>query len=134
MQINRKLVVMVSLIAAVIMGVAFTKPVVSQDKRNLKVLPKDISEEALDKIMDDFEKDLGVKCDFCHAPQKDNASKLDYASDEKPEKEISRAMMTMTIDINKKYFEVKNAMIGDSTLAVNCNTCHHGDPHPEAKH
>ncbi len=133
MKFNRKLVVVSMLIVTVIIGVAFTKPY-KPAKRNLKVLPQNISDKALDKIMDDFEKDLGVKCDFCHVPMKTDTSKLDFASDERPEKEISREMMRMTIDINNKYFQAKNAMIGDSLLAVTCNTCHKGDPHPEATH
>jgi len=39
---------------------------------------------------------------------------LDYASDEKPEKGIARAMMRMAMDINKKYFQVEIPLIGDS--------------------
>lgn len=135
MQINRTSAVTLGLIAIVFVAVAFTEPYKKgYDKRNLKVLPKDISDEALDKIMDEFEEDLGIKCDFCHVPMKGDTSKLDFASDERPEKEISREMMRMTIKINNQFFQAKNAMIGDSTLAVTCNTCHHGDPHPEAKH
>jgi hypothetical protein len=133
MKLNRKLAVVSMLIITVTIGVAFTKPY-KPAKRNLKVLPQNISDKALDKIMEDFEKDLGVKCDFCHVPVKGDSSKLDFASDDKPEKEISREMMRMTIDINNKYFQAKNAMIGDSLLAVTCNTCHKGDPHPEATH
>jgi hypothetical protein len=99
--------------------------------KNLQVLPPDISTKALNRIMvDEFQDDLGVTCNFCHAENKDT-KKPDYASDEKPEKEIARAMMRMTLNINEKYFEVKNPMIGDSTLAISCTTCHHGQPHPE---
>ncbi len=135
MLFNRTSAVIVVLIAIVIIAVSFTTPgKQGADKRNLKVLPKDISDKALDKIMDEFEADLGIKCDFCHVPQKSDSSKLDFASDEKPEKEVAREMMRMTIKINNQFFQAKNAMIGDSTLAVNCNTCHHGDPHPEANH
>jgi len=55
----------------------------------------------------------------------------DFASDEKPEKEIARSMMKMTVKINNKFFGTKHAFIGDSTLTVTCVTCHHGQPHPE---
>jgi len=133
MKLNRTVAVVLVLIVTVSIGVAFTRPY-KPYKRNLKVLPQDISEEALGKIMDDFEKDLGVKCDFCHVPMKNDSSKLDFASDERPEKEISREMMKMTIKINNEFFQAKNAIIGDSLLAVTCNTCHRGDPHPEARH
>lgn len=100
---------------------------------NLKVLPKDISPQALKKIMiSDFEDGLGVGCNFCHAPGK-TEGELDYASDAKPEKEIARAMMRTTIGINKKYFKVKRPMIGSDALTVTCNTCHNGVAFPDGK-
>src|SRR5437868_3853981 len=102
----KKLAVASGLIAFMVIGMAATRP---QDdkpkKRNLKVLPKDISHEDLDKIMDSWKVALGVKCNFCHAPSKDSTSKhLDFASDAKPEKDIARHMFRMTAKINKKYF------------------------------
>lgn len=136
MNINRKWIVMVLMSAVVTAAVAFTnpKPVPAPDSdfKNLKILPKDISHEQLGKIMHEFNTALGVKCNFCHAPSKDTANHHpDFASDEKPEKDIARSMMKMTVQINKKFFENKHAYIGDSTLAVTCVTCHHGTPHPE---
>ncbi len=98
--------------------------------KNLKVLPHDINSKDLNRIMvDQFQDDLGVSCNFCHAENKET-HKPDYASDAKPEKEIARAMMRMTIGINEKYFELANPKIGDSTLVITCATCHHGQPHP----
>jgi hypothetical protein len=35
--------------------------------KNLKVLPKNISKEDLDKVMDGFKASLGVRCNYCHA-------------------------------------------------------------------
>ncbi len=100
--------------------------------KNLKVLPKDISKDSLDEVMDYFKASLGVKCGFCHAP--DSATgKLNFASDDKPEKEIARAMMRMTSDINKNYFNFNNSALPDTIQAVTCYTCHNGNPHPEAK-
>jgi hypothetical protein len=81
-------------------------------------------------MVDEFQDDLGVSCNFCHAENKDT-HRPDYASDEKPEKQIARAMMRMTIGINKKNFNLRHPMIGDSTLAITCGTCHHGNPHPD---
>jgi cytochrome c553 len=103
-------------------------------KRNLKVLPKDISHEDLDKTMDAWKSALGVHCNFCHAPSADSTSHhLDFASDAKPEKNIARHMFTMAAKINKKYFHFDKDDKG-STPAVTCVTCHHGSPHPgEAK-
>ena len=98
--------------------------------RNLKVLPRHISSKDLNRIMiDDFEDDLGVSCNFCHAENK-ATHKPDYASDEKPEKEIARSMMRMTLKLNKEYFRIRRPVIGDRALAVTCNTCHNGQPHP----
>jgi len=82
-------------------------------------------------MIDDFTDELGVSCSFCHAENKET-HKPDYASDEKPEKEIARNMMQMTIGINEKYFALAHPMIGDSLLAITCATCHHGQPQPTA--
>jgi hypothetical protein len=133
MSLLRKFFVITGLSATVLVAVAAIKPGGPPDikYKNLKVLPKNISSKKLSEIMvDEFPDDLGVSCNFCHAENKDT-HKPDYASDEKPEKQIARAMMRMTIGINKKNFNLKHPMIGDSTLAITCNTCHHGNPHPD---
>lgn len=101
-----------------------------QKAKNLKVLPKNISHEDLDLIMDNFKLALGVKCGHCHAPRKDNPKKLDFASDEKPEKETARDMLRMTAKINKKYFG-KVMEEGKSVNSVACITCHNGKTKPE---
>jgi hypothetical protein len=131
MRINKKFRVAVILVVMVIISVAAIKPHRQNDFTNLQVLPKDISPKALQHIMvDEFQDGLGVGCNFCHAHEKGSLH-LDYASDEKPEKEIARAMMRMAMDINKKYFEVEHPLIGDSLMTVSCNTCHHGVAHPD---
>jgi len=132
MRFNRKFIVVAVCIVAVISSVAAIEPThPKNDYTNLQVLPKDISPKALQEIMvEDFQDALGVGCNFCHANEKGSLH-LDYASDEKPEKEIARSMMRMTMDINKKYFEVEHPGIGDSLMTVSCNTCHNGVPHPE---
>jgi Photosynthetic reaction centre cytochrome C subunit len=99
--------------------------------RNLKVLPGNISSKELQGIMvDDFQDGLGVTCGFCHANAK-NGHGLDFVSDQKPEKEIARAMMRMTMGINRKYFKRRHASLGNEELTVTCNTCHRGVPFPE---
>ena len=131
MRINKKFRVTVILVVTVIISIATIKPHRQNDFTNLQVLPKDISPKALQHIMvDEFQDGLGVGCNFCHAHEKGSLH-LDYASDEKPEKEIARAMMRMAMDINKKYFEVEHPLIGDSLMTVSCNTCHHGVAHPD---
>jgi photosynthetic reaction center cytochrome c subunit len=129
MQVSRKCGVLIAMVIVVIAGIAAV-PSPRNDYKNLKVLPKDINTKDLSRIMiDDFEDGLGVSCGFCHAEEK-GSHKLDYASDEKPEKEIARLMMKMTLDVNEKYFQVTHPLIGDSTLSITCMTCHKGQPRP----
>jgi hypothetical protein len=71
--------------------------------KNLQILPKDISDHDLDSVMHHFSRSLGVKCNFCHVNTGEKS--WDFASDEKPEKNIARKMMLMAIDINKNYFK-----------------------------
>ena len=132
----RKILIGLSFSAVVVAGIAATTPPDDKKppKRNLKVLPKDISKEDLDKVMDGFRDALGVKCSFCHAPSKNPDQKWpDFASDEKPEKNIARKMMKMTAKINKKFFSDNKNEEGQPENAVACGTCHHGNPHPEFK-
>jgi hypothetical protein len=131
MKINLKTRVSLGLFVLVSFCAAATS--IKKDKtdfRNLKVLPKNISSKELQGIMvDDFQDGLGVTCGFCHANAK-NGRGLDFESDEKPEKEIARAMMRMTMGINRKYFKQKHVSLGGETLIVTCNTCHKGVAFP----
>lgn len=95
---------------------------------NLKVLPKNISKDDLDKVMDGFKAALGVKCNFCHVPRKDNPKKMDFASDEKNHKLIARDMMKMTAKINKKYFNHKDKE--GKLTNISCASCHNGKEEP----
>jgi|ERR1700722_11670784 len=58
---------------------------------------------------------LGEKCDFCHVAG-------DFASDEKPTKEIARKMIMLARDINSKF--------PDGKMHVTCYTCHRGAEEP----
>ena len=132
MKISKKLSV-VGMLAALVVTTAAATIDKSEPPHytNLKVLPKNISARDLQSIMvDDFQDDLGVTCSFCHANAKDGHG-LDFESDAKPEKEITRAMMRMTIGINKKYFKIKHPQIGSNVLTITCNTCHKGQPFPD---
>ncbi len=95
--------------------------------KNLKVLPKNISEAALDKIMDNFNYSLGVSCDYCHA-KSDKPDELKFASDAKAEKNMARKMMLMTYDLNIKYFSATKDRLALQT--VSCITCHRQNPYP----
>ncbi len=127
---------------------AFTSHNQPPDWQNLKILPQDISKDGLDSVMHHFTSSLGVRCNYCHTGNPAE-HKMDFASDEKPEKLIARKMMLMTIDINKNHFQQLAEMMKDDdddkpastdTSAVSymlkyvtCYTCHHGDAHPKNK-
>lgn len=93
---------------------------------NLKVLPKDISEDDLHKVMRDYSRSLGVRCNFCHVAQEvpgQQHPKFDFAADDKKEKEIARDMMRMVADINSKYL----GKMGNGKLdPITCVSCHNG--------
>jgi hypothetical protein len=125
----KKPLVLFTIVLLVVLGIAASRPPADTHK-NLKVLPKNISHDDLDKIMDEWKDALGVKCGFCHAPQKDNPRKMDYASDDKPEKNAAREMFKMTGRINKKFFNYKKTA-ENPVPPVSCMTCHHGKAHPE---
>jgi len=140
---KKSILVITACLFIVIIFQAFAKPRELQYK-NLQILPKDISHDDLDSVMHHFTASLGVKCGYCHAG--DPATrKMDFASDDKPEKLVARKMMLMTIDINKNHFQQiaedmdsgKMALPTDTSAVsymlkyVTCYTCHHGDPHPD---
>lgn len=79
--------------------------------KNLKLLKP----EHLMETMGAFRVALGVRCDFCHVQG-------DFASDEKPQKEIARKMITMVHDINGHF--------PDGKMHVTCFTCHRGAEEP----
>lgn len=93
---------------------------------NLKVLPKEMSGD-VDKLMHQYEQQLGVTCGFCHV-ENEQTRKLDYASDENSVKSTARMMIAMTNDLNTKYL----AQLGDRRYAdpLTCGNCHQGQAHP----
>jgi len=102
--------------------------------KNLKVLPKDISEKSLDSVMGNWSISLGVRCNFCHARKADTTQRgLDFSSDKKEEKEAARNMYKMTAYLNSNYFNWRNSTRPDTIHAVVCYTCHRGTHEPDAK-
>ena len=127
----KPLLFIIAIIAMV--SVAATYPQQKQEEpfkaKNLRVLPKNISHDELDSIMDGFKAALGVKCSFCHVPSKTDPKKMDFASDDKDHKIIAREMMAMTTKLNKRYFSKHQEKHG--VAAVQCATCHRGKPEPK---
>ena len=134
MLINKKIVATLCL-SSVITIVALTSMKKADDPeyKNLKVLPKHLTHEQLDKVMHEWTASLNVHCDFCHV-RNEAEKKMDFPSDAKPEKEMARKMFKMMNKINQKYFDAKKDSLGFvMTSGVNCYTCHRGDSHPDVK-
>ena len=126
---KRSFLVVIGLAVLISVSLAFTsQPPVY---KNLKILPKNITERQMDSVMENYSLSLGVGCDFCHVENK-TTQVWDYASDKKKHKLIAREMMLMTTAINEKYFQMTAAKITlDSKLMVTCYTCHNGKKEPE---
>lgn len=105
---------------------------------NLKVLPRDLTGAQVRDIMHHWAGDLGVECNACHAAYADRTGpngrlELNFASDEKPEKQMARIMYTMTESIKKDYVPKVAALDTMSSPAapVTCGTCHRGNLDPQ---
>lgn len=83
--------------------------------KNLKVFPKDITRQQLMGAMNNWTRALGVKCDHCHGDDK--------STDEKPEKEVARAMVKMMQNLRQN---ANDFLPGDRVQKVSCWTCHRG--------
>ena len=84
----KKFAVVAVFAALMVIGMSAMRPADDKPpKMNLKVLPKGISHDDLIKTMNSWKDALGVKCNFCHAPNADTSNHhLDFASDSKEEK------------------------------------------------
>lgn len=126
---SKKITVILGLFLFVLLGLAAVHAPIQQE-RNLKVLPKDISDAKLDSIMQSYNLALGVKCEFCHVKKKVFPGDFDYAADTEPMKEEARKMMRMTININKEHFWYNKSDQPEYLRTVTCKTCHRGEPFP----
>ena len=97
--------------------------------RNLQVLPKDTSPQDVVALMQQFTRALGVQCTYCHVAGDTAAAErggsggaggrrsavwavargrgrggpqMDYAADDKRQKQTARVMLALTNDINAK--------------------------------
>ncbi|WP_423147066.1 c-type cytochrome [Rubrolithibacter danxiaensis] len=134
MIIRKNFLVTIALLSAVVLGTAATSPAPDEKHegyKNLKVLPKNITEDQMKEVMKGWSKALGVKCNHCHVQQKDDPKKLDFPNDAKPEKDMARSMYKMTMKINKKYFGHEKHEGEKAVMEVSCNTCHRGHDEPE---
>jgi len=137
MHLNKKITVIASLLMAVVVLASMTlkqqpQPQPEVPPSNLKVLPKKLTRNQVNKVMDEWSSSLGVRCNYCHV-RDEAARKTDYVSDAKPEKEMARHMYKMMVTINKKYFKAgeKDSLGMVKLTSVNCNTCHNAKAKPE---
>jgi len=65
--------------------------------------------------MQAISRDLGVSCNYCHSAERGSGQP-------EPKKDIARAMMAMTREINTRV----QAAAGTSATEVQCITCHRG--------
>ena len=127
---KRQLITFLSLALFIVVGTAAMRAP-RMGGRNLKVLPKDISDQMLDSIMHSYNKALGIECSFCHAQDKAvfNGG-LNFELDDNPMKEEARKMMRLTIQINKDYFYFDSTRRPEYLNVVSCITCHRGGAMP----
>lgn len=132
---KRSFLVMLGLVLVVVAASAFTRIKNDPGYKNLKILPKNISEKQMDSVMNHFSISLNVGCEFCHVKIiKDNVEEWDMASDQNKHKLVARDMMKMTNMLNDKYFPYGGKAEDMATdLTVTCYTCHHGSKFPEVK-
>lgn len=127
--------IVLSLIAgAVVVGSFAFSPAPRPDdhENNLKVLPKDISDEELMQVMHSFEVALNMNCGDCHTHSATDPNKMDWAADTK-HKQTTIEMMKMVQEMNKQYFGVDGDFKTNylqSQYKVSCNTCHNGHEEP----
>jgi hypothetical protein len=98
---------------------------------NLKVLPASTTTEQILPIMRNFAAALGQNCGYCHVWTGPGLPTNDYASDEKPTKEVARVMMKMAGDINNTLRTNIKGKAPDQITRVQCMTCHRGKAIPE---
>ena len=126
---KKTIFVIAAFISFITISVAFTTFDPPRFK-NLKILPKDISKEALDSVMHNFSHSLNVKCDFCHVHNEEKKT-WDMASDANPYKLIARKMMLMATAINKNYFPPEKGSKDQQAIqTITCFTCHKGEAIP----
>ena len=99
---------------------------------NLKVLPRSLTGQQVNAVMEQWKVDLGVRCSACHGEDTDNVvatglQRSRFSDDSQPMKGIARLMYTMTEEINGSFI----AKVEGSGLPVTCGTCHRGHVSPE---
>lgn len=121
------------LFLVLLLAACATAPPAPQRWKNLRVLPRHISHDDLVVTMRGWSRSLGVSCDHCHVvvpPARAGLrATMDFVSDAKPEKRITRAMLRMTTRLNADSI----VPVARDGVRVSCYTCHRGKAVPDAK-
>jgi tetratricopeptide (TPR) repeat protein len=130
--------------------------------RNLQVLPKETPGQDVVALMQQFTRALGVQCTYCHvemtapllsaeeaaaqaaaAPpaaargrgRGRGGPQMDYAADDKRQKQTARVMLTLTNDLNARIATLSTLpglrKPAADLVRVECATCHRGVPNPQ---
>jgi len=130
--------------------------------RNLQVLPKDMPPQEVVALMQQFTRALGVQCTYCHvemtapllsaeeaaaqaaaAPPPAGRGRgrgrggpqMDYAADDKRQKQTARVMLSLTNDLNAKIATLSTIpglrKSSAGLVRVQCATCHRGVTNPQ---
>lgn len=92
---------------------------------NVKVLTG-LTAQQFQEEMNFIVQGLGVTCGTCHV-------RGNFASEEKPQKQIARKMLEMVKAINTSSFPDYKPKDGESVLGkVTCYTCHRGETAPKS--
>jgi hypothetical protein len=112
-------------------GAPGAAPAAEQKPKNLKVLPADMPMRAVRDTMSTWARALGVRCTHCHVGTEGQPQTMNFAADDKPEKDKAREMVRMVSAINADYLAKLTAR-RSPRIVVGCATCHRGlaEPRP----
>ncbi len=96
---------------------------------NLQVLPEDIDRADLIATMRSFSGALGVRCTHCHVNRGSTFADMDFAADDKPEKEKARYMIGMLEELNTQTLPAMENR-REPPVTMTCKTCHRGQVRP----
>lgn len=116
------------LVTVLVISTGATYAQAQQAPENLTVLPKDWSREQVVNVMRNFTAALGVGCAYCHV--ENESGPLDFVSDTNEMKDLARAMMRITGDLNRRL-PTDFGMPAAEVTRVQCITCHRGVAEPK---
>jgi tetratricopeptide (TPR) repeat protein len=82
-----------------------------------------VAAEAQTMNMEEISQALGVRCGYCHSAPRGSGLP-------EPKKDIARAMMAMTLELNAKVQQATGKPANETTR-VECATCHRGVANPQ---